>query len=285
MSISRTIQLPDGTKVPALGQGTWEMGDEADLHHQEIEALRRGVELGLTVIDSAEMYGEGNSEKLVGEAITDCRESVFLISKFLPNHAAGDELRRSLELSLQRLKSDYLDLYLLHWRGNTPLQQTVQDLEQLRSEGIIKRWGVSNFDVCDMQELLACEGGENCQVNQVLYHIGSRGIEFDLKPFLVENHIPLIAYSPLAQAGRLREEVLASDILRQVADAHDADPFQIMLAWSIRDHHTLAIPKSANVVHVERNVKASAIELNDSQLKMLDEAFMPPQHKMPLDII
>ncbi|CAG9297176.1 aldo/keto reductase [Celerinatantimonas diazotrophica] len=285
MSISRTIQLPDGAEIPALGQGTWWMGDDADLRHQEIEALRRGVELGLTVIDSAEMYGDGKSEALVGEAIAGCRESVFLVSKFLPNHAAGKELQQSLEQSLQRLNTDYLDLYLLHWRGHTPLQQTVQDLEQLCAEGVIKRWGVSNFDVCDMQELLACEGGENCQVNQVLYHLGSRGVEFDLKPFLVEHHIPLIAYSPLAQAGRLREEVLASDTLRQVADEHDADPFQIMLAWSIRDHHTLAIPKSANVVHVERNAKAGLIELSETQLQMLDQAFMPPSHKMPLDII
>lgn len=285
MSISRTIQLPDGTEIPALGQGTWWMGDEAHLRHQEIEALRRGVELGLTVIDTAEMYGDGNSEQLVGEAIADCRESVFLVSKFLPNHASGAELQQSLEQSLQRLQTDYLDLYLLHWRGNIPLQQTVQDLEQLRSDGVIKRWGVSNFDVCDMKELLACDGGDNCQANQVLYHLGSRGIEFDLKPFLVANQIPLMAYSPLAQAGRLREEVLASDTLRQVADVHDADPFQIMLAWSIRDHNTLAIPKSGNVVHVERNAKAGSIELSESQLQMLDQAFIPPNHKMPLDII
>ncbi|MFM2483601.1 aldo/keto reductase [Celerinatantimonas yamalensis] len=283
--MSRIIQLQDGTELPVIGQGTWWVGDNPNQRTQEIEALRRGIELGMKVLDTAEMYGDGLAEMVVGEAIADCRESVFLVSKVLPHHAAGLELQQSLEQSLERLQTDYLDLYLLHWRGSIPLQQTVDGLEQLRQSGVIRRWGVSNMDTCDMQDLLQCKGGEHCQVNQVLYHLASRGVEFDLKPWLNEQHIPMMAYSPLAQAGRLHDELLASDILRGIADELDADPFQVMLAWSIRDGHTLAIPKSSNVSHVQRNIQAASLALSDTQLQQLDQVFVPPTHKMPLDII
>lgn len=285
MSISKTIQLLDGTELPALGQGTWWMGEQLVKHDQEIDTLRRGIELGMNVIDTAEMYGEGRSESLVGEAITDCREQVFLISKVLPNNASSELLGKSLEESLKRLQTDYIDLYLLHWRGGVPLQETVDEMESFRQQGVIKRWGVSNFDLCDMEELMQCTGSEYCQSNQVLYHLGSRGIEFDLKPWLLERSMPLIAYSPLAQAGRLRETLLANQILRQIADELDADPFQVMLAWCIRDGQTLAVPKASQIAHVEHNAKAATLSFTDEQLARLDNVFRPPLHKMPLDII
>ncbi|CAG9001659.1 MAG: 2,5-diketo-D-gluconic acid reductase B [Candidatus Celerinatantimonas neptuna] len=285
MTISRTVCLQDGTQLPALGQGTWGIGDDPTKRVSEIETLRRGVELGMSVIDSAEMYGDGNAESLVAEAIHDCREQVFLISKVLPHHASGDRLLQSVEQSLQRLNTDYLDLYLLHWRGCTPLQKTIEGLEQLRQGGMIRRWGVSNLDVDDMNDLLSCQSAKNCQVNQILYHLASRGSELVLQPYLNQHQILMMSYSPLAQAGRLQNQLLASDVLRQIADRHDADPFQIMLAWCIRSGQVLAIPKASSVAHVDRNAKAVRIELGQDELSLLDQVFPAPEYKVPLDII
>ncbi|MFM2482198.1 aldo/keto reductase [Celerinatantimonas sp. YJH-8] len=285
MSIIKTVSLKDGTELPVLGQGTWLLGDEPGRFNQEIDTLHRGIELGLSLIDTAEMYGDGRSEVLVGEAIRDCREQVFLVSKVLPNNAAGAPLADACERSLERLKTNYLDLYLLHWRGGIPLQQTIEGMEQLRRNGQIRRWGVSNFDTCDMDELLKCEGGEHCQVNQVLYHLASRGTEFDLQPFLARHQVTMMAHAPLAQAGRLCRELLGCHDLRQIADEHEADPFQIMLAWCIRQHHVMAIPKASTIAHVESNARAAQIELTEQDLQRLDLIFPEPDHKLPLDFI
>ncbi|MEW4371091.1 aldo/keto reductase [Paenibacillus kandeliae] len=283
--LNRNITLKDGTVLPAIGQGTWNMGDDATRRQDEIEALRRGLDLGLSVIDTAEMYGEGRSESLVGEAIQGRRDDTFLVSKVYPHNAGGERLVHSCEQSLKRLGTDYLDLYLLHWRGQIPLHETVEGMERLVRDGKIRRWGVSNLDVDDMNALINLPDGKNCAVNQVLYHLGSRGIEYDLLSWQEEHQIPVMAYSPLAQAGSLRRELMNHPVVQQVADEVEAQPFQVMLAWCIRSGHVLAIPKASSAAHVEDNAAAAALALNDEQVQRLAEAFPAPTHKVPLDII
>lgn len=283
--LNRKITLKDGTVLPAIGQGTWNMGDDASRRQDEIEALQRGLDLGLSVIDTAEMYGEGRSELLVGEAIQGRRDDTFLVSKVYPHNAGGERLIHSCEQSLKRLGTDYLDLYLLHWRGQIPLHETVEGMERLVREGKIRRWGVSNLDVDDMNALINLPDGKQCAVNQVLYHLGSRGIEYDLLSWQAEHQIPVMAYSPLAQAGSLRQELMNHPVVQQVADEVHAQPFQVMLAWCIRSGHVLAIPKASSAAHVEDNAAAAALELNEAQVQQLSEAFPAPTHKVPLDII
>lgn len=281
----RTVCLPDGTLVPAIGQGTWNMGENPAEKKAEIAALRLGVDLGMSLIDTAEMYGEGKSEQVVGEAIKGIRDDVFLVSKVYPHNAGKDRLFSSCEQSLKRLGTDHLDLYLLHWRGRVPLAETIEGMEQLKKEGKIARWGVSNFDTDDMKELLNTPGGGNCATNQVLYHLGSRGIEYDLLPWHQENNLPIMAYSPLAQGGSLRKELLHDPVVRKISDAHQAEPLQVALAWSIRSNHVIAIPKAGKEKHVTANAQASALLLNTDELNQLDTVFSPPARKMPLDII
>ena len=281
----RTVTLPDGTTVPALGQGTWNMGDNPARREEEIQALRLGIELGMTVVDTAEMYGEGLSESLVGEAIKSKREEVFLVSKVYPHNAGGDRLARSCEASLQRLGTDHLDLYLLHWRGRIPLAETVQGMEQLVTEGKIRRWGVSNLDTSDMQELMKVPGGDACAVNQVLYHIASRGIEFELQPWLQQQNIPLMAYSPLAQGGSMRKGMLENRVVQSVAKDYEVTPSQLILAWTIRKSGVLSIPKASSSSHVRENAAAASIYLREDTLAQLEEAFPAPVRKVPLDII
>ncbi|TWT25943.1 aldo/keto reductase [Planomicrobium sp. CPCC 101110] len=281
----QTVTLPDGTRLPAIGQGTWNIGDDPSRKNQEIAALRRGLELGMTVIDTAEMYGEGKSEQLVGEAIQGKREQVFLVSKAYPQNAGLERIKKACENSLKRLGTDSLDLYLLHWRGRVPLAETVEGMEQLKAEGKIKRWGVSNFDTADMEELWSVPNGSNCATNQVLYHLGSRGIEYDLKDWHKAHSVPIMAYSPLAQGGSLRRELLTNAALKKIADKHHAAPLQIALAWTLRSGNVLAIPKAGQAAHVEANAQAAAIELAPEDLKQLDQAFPGPGHKTPLDII
>ncbi|RNF39077.1 aldo/keto reductase [Planococcus salinus] len=281
----RTVALPDGIRLPAIGQGTWNIGDVPAKREQEISALQLGVELGMTLIDTAEMYGEGKSERLTGEAIQGKREQVFLVSKVYPHNAGTKDIYRACENSLERLGTDTLDLYLLHWRGRIPLEETVEGMEQLKKDGKIKRWGVSNFDVDDMEELLQIPGGENCAVNQVLYHLGSRGIEYELLPWHMEHGIPIMAYSPLAQGGSPHKNLQTNQALKKIAEKHHVEPLQIALAWTIRSGHVISIPKAGQPQHVTANAEAAAIELMDEDLKMLDEAFPPPNHKPPLDVI
>jgi len=281
----KTVSLSDGDRVPALGQGTWRMGEKKSAHRDEVAALRLGIELGMTLIDTAEMYGEGGAEEVVADAIEDQRERVFIVTKVYPHHASRSELPKACERSLKRLRIDTIDLYLLHWRERTPaLEETVQAFEKLRSTGKIKRWGVSNFDVDDMEELLAIDNGTNCAANQVLYNLENREIEFDLLPFLTSNikpqtsSIPVMAYSPVGHNRGLLENKL----LKKIAKRHDATSAQIALAWVLRQPDVFAIPKASTEKHVRDNARSIKIELNKEDLGELDREFPPPKSKKRL---
>ncbi|MGA9467269.1 MAG: aldo/keto reductase, partial [Exiguobacterium marinum] len=279
------VELKDGREMRTLGQGTWRMGEEVSKHDDEVEALRTGLDCGLHVIDTAEMYGEGESEKLVGEAIQDRREDVFLVSKVYPYNAYGDKLVKACDASLERLGTDYLDLYLLHWRGDAPLEETIAGMEQLKADGKIRAWGVSNFDVEDMKELLALPNGDHCAVNQVLYHLGSRGIEYDLLPYMKEQGIPVMAYAPLAEGSDVKKDVFENETVNRIAEAYSASVAQILLVWTIRSGHVIAIPKAGQAEHVEENAAALLLDLSEGDFAAFDEAFPPPTTKQPLDVI
>ncbi|WP_440131271.1 aldo/keto reductase [Paenibacillus xylanexedens] len=282
---TRTILLPDGTALPAIGQGTWNMGEKQSSREEEVRALRSGIELGMTVIDTAEMYAEGGAEVVTGKAISGCRDEVFLVSKVYPHHADRKQMITACERSLTRLGTDRLDLYLLHWRGGVPLEETVQALEQLKQSGKILRWGVSNLDTRDMQELWSLPEGSHCMVNQVLYHAASRGIEHDLLPWMRERRVPIMAYCPLAQGGRLRNELLEHPVIREIAQDRGVTTSQIALAWVIRDGDVLAIPKAVQLNHVADNAAAVNTVLTQEELTRLNEVFPAPKGKVPLDIV
>ncbi|WP_017727788.1 aldo/keto reductase [Halalkalibacterium ligniniphilum] len=279
------VTLPDGTPVPCLGQGTWYMGEDPKAKAQEIKALQLGIELGMTLIDTAEMYGNGGSERLVGEAIKGLRNDVFLVSKVYPHNAGLEKISTACENSLKRLGTDRLDLYLLHWIGGIPLEETVEGMEKLKKDGKILRWGVSNFDTDDMKELWRTKDGVNCVTNQVLYHLGSRGIDFDLLPWQQERHLPIMAYSPLAHGGALRKQLADDPVVTDVAANYNVTPLQIALAWTIRTNQVIAIPKAVQVQHVIENAEAGTIELTTEDLIRLEQVFPKPTRKMPLDII
>ena len=271
--------------LPALGIGTWEMGDDPKLHDEEIAAIRAGLDAGLSVIDTAEMYGNGRSEELVGEAIKPYpRAKIFLISKVLPQNASAKKMRQSLQSSLQRLQTDYLDLYLYHWRGMVPLSETVSELQALQNEGLIRSWGVSNFDLDDMQELWQLPEGQNCVVNEDLYNLETRGIEYSLLPWQREHHVPLIAYSPLGRGPKMGSTMMKNDAVLQVAEEHKASAYQILLAWVMQQPDVLAIPKSSSSKHLLSNLKALDIELTPEDLQILEKAYPKPEHKEPLAI-
>lgn len=281
----RKVTLSDGTKVSALGQGTWYMGESTNKRDEEIKSLRLGLELGMNLIDTAEMYGDGLSEELVGKVIEGCRKDVFLVSKVYPHNVGINSISRACENSLKRLNTDYLDLYLLHWRGKVPLEETIEGMERLKKEGKILRWGVSNFDTDDMEELYNKSQGENCAINEVLYHLGSRGIEFDLLPWQRRNNIPTIAYCPLAQGGFLSRDLLKNEIINEIAEEHDVKPLQIALAWTIRENDIISIPKAASINHVIENANAASIILSTQDIERLERVFKKPYRKMPLDIV
>ena len=281
----KTISLSDGDRVPALGQGTWRMGEKKSAHADEVGALRLGIDLGVTLIDTAEMYGEGGAEEVVADAIEGQHERVFIVTKVYPHHASRSELPKACDRSLKRLRIDTIDLYLLHWRERTPaLEETVQAFEKLRSTGKIKRWGVSNFDVDDMEELLAIDNGTNCAANQVLYNLENREIEFDLLPFLTSNikpqtsSIPVMAYSPVGHNRGLLENKL----LKKIAKRQDATSAQIALAWVLRQPDMFAIPKASTEKHVRDNARSIKIELDKEDLGELDREFPPPKSKKRL---
>lgn len=280
----KTILLA-GQRLPAIGQGTWYMGEDASARREEAMALRAGVDCGLTLIDTAEMYAEGGAEEVVGEAIRGIRDRVFVVSKVYPWNAGGSNMAAACEASLRRLGTDHLDLYLLHWRGNYSLQETVTAMEDLVEQGKIRHWGVSNLDYADMQELLQVKGGEACAANQVLYHLASRGIEYDLLPWCQQHSMPVMAYCPLAQAGRLRRGLFANPTVQAIADAHQATVAQVLLAWVIRQHGIMAIPKAATVKHVEENAAALTLTLSEEEQALLDSAFPAPGHKTALDVV
>ncbi|HLQ40728.1 MAG TPA: aldo/keto reductase [Tetragenococcus sp.] len=269
-----------------IGLGTWHMGDDAAKRKAELKALRTGIETGAEVIDTAEMYGEGNSGSLVGEAIRPfAREELFLISKVYPWNAGEKDLPLSLDNSLRRLQTDYLDLYLLHWTGNIPVAETIEAMEKAKNAGKIKAWGVSNFDVSDLSDMYEAAQGQYCAANEVLYNLGQRGIEFDLLPYMQERKLPLIAYAPIAQGDQLGTHLLAKSSLLEVAQNHQATAFQILLAWSIRNGQTIAIPQTSSEKHVMENLQAAEIKLTPAEEELLDKDFPKPMKKQPLAII
>jgi len=275
-----TVHLPDGATVPALGLGTWRMGEAHRAANAEVAALELGLDLGMTLIDTAEMYGEGGAEELVAKAIAGRRAEVFLVSKVYPHNAGRNSAIAACERSLARLATDRLDLYLLHWRGRIPLAETVEAFERLRHDGKIVRWGVSNFDADDMRELRALPEGQRCAANQVLYHLGERGIEWDLLPWLREQGIPVMAYSPLGQAA-----LLAKRKLTAIAAKIGATPAQVALAWLIRQGDMIVIPKASTPEHVRANLAALDVELDAAALAALDAAFPPPAGASTLSIL
>jgi diketogulonate reductase-like aldo/keto reductase len=274
------VLLPSGIAVPALGQGTWNMGETSDKARQEIDSLKAGIDLGMTLIDTAEMYAEGGAEEIVGEAIRGRRSDVFLVSKVYPWNASRRGTLEACERSLDRMKTDHIDLYLLHWRGEHPLAETVEAFEALKQAGKIGAWGVSNFDVADMEALLSVPSGKNVAVNQVLYNLGRRGIEFDLVPWCRDRAVPIMAYSPIEQ-GRLAHH---PDLIH-IAKAYQATPAQIALAFVLRQKNMIAIPKTATPERVRENREAVEIELTDADIATLDKAFPPPSRKKPLEML
>jgi diketogulonate reductase-like aldo/keto reductase len=273
------VVLPDGSDVPALGQGTWRMGEDARLRAEEARALRLGVDLGMSLIDTAEMYGDGCAEDLIGEALGDRREQLFLVSKVYPHNAGPGRIERACEASLRRLRTDRLDLYLLHWRGSVPLAETVEGMEALVAAGKIRRWGVSNLDLADMDQLIRA-GGQACAANQILYNITERGPEFELIPELERLGIPVMAYSPVGQGRLPRSAALAA-----VAGRHGATPFQIALAWAMRDPGVIAIPKASDEAHVRDNRRAADIALTPEDLAEIDADFPPPTRRTRLAML
>lgn len=286
--MTRTVNFA-GHQLPAIGQGTWHMGDGHYTAEQEVDGLRRGLDLGLTLIDTAEMYGNGRSESIVGRAVKGRRDDAFIVSKAVPSNASKQRLKEACERSLSCLGVESLDLYLLHWPGSTPLSETLEGFEQLIDEGKIKRWGVSNFDTSDTNALARTSGSRDCATNQVLYNLGSRGIEFDLRPRLRELDIPLMAYCPVAQGGSASRHLVNHPVVQEIAAQHNASPTQLLLAWAIRpfndEQDLIAIPKAVTPAHIEENARALEITLSAEQLAKLDEAFPPPTRPEPLDIV
>jgi diketogulonate reductase-like aldo/keto reductase len=277
---TRTISLPSGDRIPVLGQGTWHMGERPGRRDGEVAALRLGIELGMTLIDTAEMYGGGAAESLVGEAIAGRRDDVFLVSKVLPMHATRRGTIAACEGSLRRLGTDHLDLYLLHWRGTVPLIETVDAFGALVRMGWIRHWGVSNFDLDDLAELMRLPGGDAVEADQVLYNLEHRGIEYDLLPWARGAGLPIVAYSPIGQGRLVRRPVV-----ERIAAAHGATPSQVALAWVLRDDGVNAIPKAGTREHVIANRAALDLELGAADLAALDDAFPPPASKVPLAVI
>lgn len=275
----RTLDLPDVGPVPLVGQGTWRMGERASRRESEADALRTGIELGLTVVDTAEMYGDGATESFVGEALAGVRDQAILVSKAYPQNAGRARLERACEASLKRLRTDRLDLYLLHWRGSVPLAETIEGMEALKHAGKIRAWGVSNLDLADMDELAAA-GGTGCATDQVLYNVTRRGPEFDLLPALAERGVPVMAYSPVEQ-GRLPR----GGALQAVADRHGVTAYQVALAWAVRSGDVLAVPKAADAAHVRQNRDALDLALTALDFAEIDRTFSPPTRATRLQML
>jgi len=274
----KTATLPSGEKVPALGQGTWMMAERRDRHADELAALKLGIGLGMTLIDTAEMYADGKAESLVGEAIAGRRDDVFLVSKVSPQNAGRAGTIAACEKSLKRLKTDRLDLYLLHWRGPHALAETLAGFEALMRAGKIRHWGVSNFDTQDMEELFALAGGRACATDQILYNVNRRAPEFDLIPWMTARNIPVMAYSPLEQT-----RLPVKNALSRIAAKRNVTPFQVALAWLLRQENTIVIPKAGNVEHVRQNRAALDLKLDADDLVAIDAEFKPPTRKIGLE--
>ncbi|WP_250533217.1 aldo/keto reductase [Caballeronia sp. AZ10_KS36] len=274
------VTLPDGEAIAKLGQGTWEMGERPNARKAEIAALREGVELGMTLIDTAEMYGDGESEKLIAEALSDVRDDVFIVSKVYPHNGSERGVQAACERSLKRLRTDRIDLYLLHWRGGEDLQGVVAGFEKLRRDGKIRHWGVSNFDTDDMEELFSLDGGDACATDQILYNVARRGPEFDLLPWLRERRLPAMAYSPVDHARLPR-----GGVLEKIAAARGVSAFQVALAWVLQQPDVFAIPKAADVAHVRENRAAVELRLSAEELAQINGEFRPPTRKRGLEML
>ena len=274
----RTVTLPSGEAVSAVGQGTWYMGDKKSEAAREVAALQLGIDLGMTLLDTAEMYADGGAERIVAQAVAGRRDGVFIVSKVYPHNASRTGVPAACERSLKRLNTDRIDLYLLHWRGGHPLAETVAAFEKLKAEGKIRHWGVSNFDTSDMNEL----GGAACAANQVLYHPGSRGIEYDLLPWCEARGVAVMAYSPLAHTT---SRLLRSPALIAVAGRHGVTPARAALAWGLRYPHVISIPKASDPAHVRDNAAAADLTLTEQDLTEIDAAHRPPGRKQPLDLL
>jgi diketogulonate reductase-like aldo/keto reductase len=279
----RTLSLPLGSQIPVLGQGTWLMGEDVKKRGTEIAALRLGLDLGMTLIDTAEMYGEGAAEELIGEAIVDRRAEIFLVSKVYPHNATRNGAVAACERSLRRLKTDYLDLYLLHWRGSVPLTETLDAFRSLKQAGKIRDYGVSNFDVDDLDEAVALPGGAEIVTDQVLYNLKHRGIEWDLLPRCRARNLVVMAYSPIEHSRRQQKGMLDQPVLKSIAARRSATPAQVALAWLLRQN-VVVIPKASNPDHVRENHGALDVMLTDEDLAELDELFPPPRKKISLEM-
>jgi diketogulonate reductase-like aldo/keto reductase len=276
----RTLSLPSGRIVPVLGQGTWEMGEKSKRRNDEVAALRQGLDLGMTLIDTAEMYAEGGAEEVVAEAIAGRRDEVYVVSKVYPHNATRRGTVEACERSLKRLKTEHLDLYLLHWRGSVPLIETLEAFQRLKESGKIIDYGVSNFDVSDMEESSDYPGGEAIATDQVLYNLARRGVEWDLLPWCRRHGIPVMAYSPIDQ-GRMLE----NSALKAIASRRQATPAQIALAWLLRQDGVIAIPKSSRPERIRENHASLNVVLTENDLSDLDRAFPPPRIKKPLEML
>jgi diketogulonate reductase-like aldo/keto reductase len=275
-----SVTLPDGETVPALGLGTWHMGDDRRRAQAEEAAVKLGIDLGMNLIDTAEMYGSGAAEEIVGRAAKGRRDQLFIVSKVLPYNASQKGVVEACERSLKRLQTDRIDLYLLHWRGSHPFAETLAGFERLKRDGKIRYHGVSNFAGDDMRQWLALNGGEQVAANQILYNLSRRGPEWELIPWCQERRIAIMAYTPLEQ-GRF----LGHRALREVADRHGATPAQVALAWLLRQDGMIVIPKATQPEHVRDNRGATRLKLTDADLATLDAAFPPPRGKTPLGML
>lgn len=276
----KRVTLPCGETVPALGQGTWHMGEDVNLRAREIDALRHGIDLGLTLVDTAEMYGDGAAKEMVGEALQGRLDRVFLVSKVYPHNASRRKMQATCDGSLKRLQVDVIDLYLLHWPGSVPLAETVASFEDLQRSGKIRHWGVSNLDLGHMKALRSVAGGAGAQVNQLLYNLGRRGIEWDLLPWMRAHGIPAMAYSPIEQGRLLRQPALLA-----LAKRLGAAPAQVAIAWLLAQADVIAIPKTASRQRLEENAHALRLSLTPADLRELDAMFPPPSGPAPLEML
>lgn len=276
----KTFSLPSGQRIPVLGMGTWQMGERSRQRPAEVAALRRGLELGLTLIDTAEMYGEGGAEEVIAEAIAGQRDALFLVSKVYPHNASCQGVIAACERSLRRLKTDYLNLYLLHWRGSVPLAETLAAFQELQQAGKIRDYGVSNFDVADMEEAVVLPGGAAIATNQVLYNLMRRGIEWNLLPWCRQHQMPIMAYSPVEQGRLLRQQSLQT-----LAHERGVTPAQLAISWLLHQESVIVIPKASTLHHVEQNRAALDLQLSSADLAALDAAFPPPRRPVPLEML
>jgi diketogulonate reductase-like aldo/keto reductase len=279
----KMLSLPSGKKIPAFGQGTWTMGENIARKKLEIESLQLGIDLGMTLIDTAEMYAEGGAESVVGEAIKDRRKEVYLVSKVYPYNATRKGVFEACNRSLKRMQTDYMDMYLLHWKGSVPLAETLDGFMSLKQEGKILDFGVSNFDAADMKKAFSTAGGNEIAANQVLYNLNNRGIEWDLLPWCQKHYIPVMAYSPIEQASKNKKGLLNDPVIKEIALQHHVAPAAVALAWLL-GQEVVVIPKSGNPVHVKENSRALNLLLSKTDLELIDRAFPPPSKSTPLAV-